>query len=194
MFEFNKTLETDKILLRPLVIEDLEKFVLLTKDKNMWYYFTHDLSDRDDLEDWVNTAIKQMEKKTRLTFTIIDKETKNIIGSSSFGNILEQHKCIEIGWTWISKKYQGKKINNKVKYLMMKYCFEELKFERVEFKTDVLNTFARKALSRIGATEEGILRNHMYMTNNRRRDSIYYSVLISEWENIKTTLGKYADS
>jgi RimJ/RimL family protein N-acetyltransferase len=123
-----------------------------------------------------------MKNKSRLPFTIIDKKSGAIAGSTSFGNISFRDKRLEIGWTWIAKDYQGKGINDQIKYLMMEYAFGTLGFERVEFKTDVLNTFSRRALLRIGATEEGILRNHMLMTHNRRRDTIYYSVLRSEWE------------
>ena len=96
-----------------------------------------------------------------------------IIGSSSFGNFSDRDKRVEIGWTWLGRAYQGKGFNDLSKYLMMEYCFEKLGLERVECKTDVLNTHARRALQRIGMTEEGILRSHTLMTNNRRRDTIY---------------------
>ena len=82
-------------------------------------------------------------------------------------------------------EFQGNGINDQLKYLMLKYCFDNLNFERVEFKTDVLNISARKALKRIGLTEEGILRSHTLMTHNRRRDTIYYSILRSEWNELK---------
>lgn len=126
-----------------------------------------------------------MKQKVRLVLTVIDKEKDRLIGSTSLGNISERDKRIEIGWTWISKNYQGKGINSQPKYLLLKYCFEELNYERVEFKTDVLNIPARKALLRIGAIEEGILRSHTIMTNNRRRDTIFYSILKSEWNDVK---------
>jgi RimJ/RimL family protein N-acetyltransferase len=185
---FNLILENNAIKLRPVEPEDYERFLPLTTGKKMWYYFTDDLSERKSLKSWVETAIAQTKAKTRLAFTIIDKTQDKIIGSTSFGNISERDKRIEIGWTWICSEYQGSGANDQAKYLLLQYCFDELGFERVEFKTDVLNTFARKALERIGAVEEGILRNHTLMTNNRRRDTIYYSILNQEWVNRKDFL------
>ena len=186
MIDFDLKLQTGNILLRPTIVEDIAGFAGLTTDKTMWIYFTNDLSDNTELENWVNDALIQKDNKTRLPFTIIDKKTNNLIGSTSFGNISYRDKRIEIGWTWLGKNFWGKGVNDEVKYLMFRYCFDNLDFLRVECKTDVLNIPARKALTRINMTEEGILRSHTLMTNNRRRDTIYYSILKSEWTEIKT--------
>lgn len=185
MLDFNLILQTDKVILRPMISDDFNSFEILTKDKSMWIYFTSDLSDRADLHYWIDTAFSDMENKTRLAFTIIEKSSDNPVGSTSFGNISFRDRRIEIGWTWISREFQGKGVNSQIKYLMLKYAFETLDFERVEIKTDVLNIPARKALLRIGAKEEGVLRSHTLMTHGRRRDTIYYSILRSEWESIK---------
>ena len=183
--DFNLILQNDNILLRPLKSDDNKSFVKLTGDKSMWIYFTNDLSDKYELQNWINTALSDMKNKTRLTFAIIEKSTGNAIGSTSFGNISLIDRRVEIGWTWIAREFQGKGINNQIKYLMLRYLFEINDFERVEFKTDVLNLPARKALLRIGAKEEGVLRSHTLMAHGRRRDTIYYSVLRSEWEEVK---------
>jgi RimJ/RimL family protein N-acetyltransferase len=186
MIDFDLKLQTGNILLRPTIVEDIAGFAGLTTDKTMWIYFTNDLSDNTELENWANDALIQKDNKTRLPFTIIDKKTNNLIGSTSFGNISYRDKRIEIGWTWLGKNFWGKGVNDEVKYLMFRYSFENLDFVRVECKTDVLNIPARKALTRMNMTEEGILRSHTLMTNNRRRDTIYYSILKSEWPEIKT--------
>jgi len=185
MLDFNLTLQTNTILLRPLVLEDLKSFKALTTDKSMWIYFTSDLSNSPELQTWVETAVNEHQKKIRLPFTVIDKVSDQIVGATSFLNISFKDKRVEIGATWIAKDYQGKGVNDQIKFLMLEYCFDVLAFERVEFKTDVLNVPARKALLRIGASEEGILRSHTLMTNNRRRDTIYYSILKSEWVEVK---------
>ena len=184
--DFNIELQTEDVKLRPIIKEDFNQLIHLTKDESMWIYFTSDLSVAGILENWISDAIMQGIEKKRLAFAIIDKKQNQVIGSTSFGNISNYDKRIEIGWTWIGKKFQGKGFNDQIKYLMIKYCFEELCFERVELKTDVLNVPARKAMLRIGLTEEGILRSHTLMTHNRRRDTIYYSVLKSEWNELKT--------
>jgi RimJ/RimL family protein N-acetyltransferase len=185
MIDFNLTLQTEKILLRPLISEDYLSFEKITTEPEVWTYFTYDLSVKSELKSWVDIAAGDKKNKSRLAFTIIDKITGNAIGSTSFGNISYRDKRIEIGWTWITKDYQGTGVNNQIKFIMLKYAFEEMGFERVEFKTDVLNIRARKAFQRIGATEEGILRSHTLMTHNRRRDTIFYGILKSEWEDIK---------
>lgn len=143
MLDFNLTLQTTKVLLRPMKADDYLSFEKLTSDKSMWIFFTSDLSNIVELKNWVEAAVVENQKKTRLAFTIFDKSTNQPIGSSSFGNISYRDKRIEIGWTWISKVYQGKGINDQIKFLMLQYCFETLNFERVEFKTDVLNNYAR---------------------------------------------------
>ena len=186
MIDFNLTLQTDKILLRPLISEDFLSFEKITTEPEVWTYFTYDLSVRSELKSWVDIAVSDIKNKSRLAFTIIDKITGNPIGSTSFGNISYRDRRIEIGWTWITKDYQGTGVNNQIKFVMLRYAFEESGFERVEFKTDVLNIRARKAFEKIGATEEGILRSHTLMTHNRRRDTIFYGILKSEWEGIKT--------
>lgn len=185
MLDFNVTLETDKILLRPLISDDCLSFEKLVGDESLWVYFTSDLSMKSDLQEWMENALADITSKARLVFTIIDKSTGKPIGSTSFGNISYRDKRIEIGWTWICKKFQGMGVNSQIKYLMIKYAFETLDFERVEIKTDVLNIAARKALVRIGARDEGILRSHTLMSHGRRRDTIYYSILKSEWPDIK---------
>ena len=168
-----------------MISEDYNSFERLTEDGSMWIYFTSDLSVKNELHIWIDTALDEIRNKSRLAFSIIDKSSGNPIGSTSFGNISDRDKRIEIGWTWISKEFQGKGINGQIKYLMLKYAFETIDIERVEIKTDVLNLPARKALLRIGAKEEGVLRSHSLMTHGRRRDTIYYSILRSEWEAIK---------
>lgn len=182
MLDFNLTLQTDKVILRPLISDDYKSFVKLTMDESMWIWFTSDLSDKSELRDWIDTAVNDAKNKIRLAFTVIDKSTGKAIGSTSLGNISYRDKRAEIGWTWISREHQGKGVNDQMKKLMINFIFGILGFERVEFKTDVLNLHARKALLRIGATEEGVLRSHTLMTHGRRRDTIYYSILRKEWE------------
>ena len=188
MFDKYFNLQNDFVVLRSMMQEDYSAFKHLTSNKDMWTYFTSDLSVEKKLQIWVDDAVAQMQKKVRHPFTIETKPDKIIIGSSSFGNISHHDHRLEIGYTWITDKYQGKGYNNHIKLLMLEYAFETLKFERVEFKTDVLNIPARKALSRIGAIEEGILRSHTLMSHNRRRDTIYYSILRSEWPSVKSHL------
>ena len=161
--------------------EDFDEISKLTQDSAMWFYFTSDLSNLEILKNWINSAVIDRKNKKRLAFVIIEKASGKIMGSTSFGNYSERDKRIEIGWTWLGKDFQGNGYNVQAKELLLNYCFEVLELERVESKTDVLNKAARSSLLKSGFTEEGVLRSHTLMTNNRRRNTIYFSVLKSEY-------------
>lgn len=185
------TLETTKVLLRPLIEYDLPAFYDITsKDKDMWYYFTFNLSDEQQLKKWMNGLLTDKAADTRRPFTIIEKQSGNIAGSMSLMNISIADKRLEIGASWLGKDFRSTGINKHAKFAMMQYAFEKLEFERVEFKTDSENKRARKGLQNIGGKEEGILRNHMAMWNGRRRSSVYFSVLKNEWPEIKNSIFK----
>ena len=181
-------LETDKVLLRPLQHLDIASFTSITKDPSIWKYFTFLLDDPAQLQQWVETALKEREEGKRIPFTIIDKAIDTVCGSTSFGSISYYDKRIEIGWSWLAKQYQGTGINFHAKFSLLSYAFEVLNWERVEIKTDNLNERSKQALRKIGATEEGVLRSHMQMPLNRRRDSIFFSILKSEWPAIRNSI------
>jgi RimJ/RimL family protein N-acetyltransferase len=191
MIPSDLTLETKRALLKPLNVSDYHTFLNLAKqDADMWYYFSLNLGDEKQLQRWFEIAFADKAANTRRPFTIIDKQTGQTGGSSSLGNISMHDLRAEIGWSWLGKDFRSTGLNRHAKYAMMKYAFEELHFERIEFKTDVQNTRARKGLQNVGGIEEGILRSHMTMWNNRRRTSIYYSVLKDEWPGLKETIFK----
>jgi RimJ/RimL family protein N-acetyltransferase len=191
MIPSDLTLETKRAILRPLTVKDYAVFLeLAKKDFDMWYYFSLNLGDEAQLQKWFEIAFRDKAADTRRPFTIIDKETGLVAGSSSLGSIAMNDLRAEIGWSWLGTDFRSTGLNRHAKYAMMKYAFEELKFERVEFKTDVQNARARKGLQNVGGIEEGILRSHMTMWNNRRRTSIFYSVLKDEWPGLKETIFK----
>jgi N-acetyltransferase len=183
-------LETDRVVLRPIRENDFDDFLRLAQDKGMWEYFTLNLADKVHLRKWMDAAFADRETGTRRPFTIIDKVTNQIAGSSSLGNISHHDLRLEIGWSWLGRDFRGTGVNFHAKYAMMRYAFNELNFERVEFKTDVFNERAKQGLRKIGGKDEGVLRSHMTMWNNRRRDSIYFSVLKSEWQPLQQTIFK----
>jgi RimJ/RimL family protein N-acetyltransferase len=181
-------LQTNKVLLRPMEENDFNFFFPLTQEEDAWNYFTLNLADVNHLRKWMDIAFAERTGNTRRPFTIVVKASMQIAGSMSMGNISMHDLRLEIGWSWLGKDFRSTDINRHSKYLMMKYAFDQLNFERVEFKTDVLNARARKGLEKIGGKEEGVLRSHMTMWNNRRRDSIYYSVLKNEWLELKQSI------
>ena len=170
-------LENEKVLLRPLSRQDFPLLQELTTDSDQWIYFTQDLSIPEEFEKWAAGHFNE----DRLQLVVVEKSSGKIAGSTAFGSFSPRDQRLEIGWTWLGKAFQGTGINSEMKKLMLDYCFHQLRLKRVEIKTDVLNIPARKALQKIGAVEEGILRSHTQMTRNRRRDTIYYSFLEGEW-------------
>lgn len=179
MFNTDLTLENDQILLRPITEQDFSLLKELANDPQLWIYFTQDLSVPEDFKKWVTPALEGQ----RLQFVVIEKSSNNIVGSTAFGNYAPADQRIEIGWTWLGKAFHGSGINLQMKLLMVEYAAEVLKLKRVEVKTDVLNLPARYALSKMGFVEEGILRSHTQMTHERRRDTIYYSLIANEFDD-----------
>lgn len=183
LFEQNIILESDFVLLKPLSIEDKNGFIKIAYDKDIWRYSVNRIYDEVELDQFISEAISSKEKQLRFPFTIIDKIINKIAGSTSLGNYSIKDKRIEIGWTWLGKEFWRTGLNQHCKKLLIDFAFEKLDVERVEFKTDALNIAARKALLKINAIEEGILRSHTLMHDGRRRDTIYYSILKNEWIN-----------
>lgn len=188
MIPVNLKLQTREVVLRPMEEDDFNFFLPLAQEEQTWAYFSLNLADINDLRKWMDMAFADRAANTKRPFTILHKSSNKVAGSMSMGNISMPDLRLEIGWSWLGKDYRGTDINRQSKYLMMKYAFDQLGFERVEFKTDVLNARARKGLEKIGGKEEGVLRSHMTMWNNRRRDSVYYSVLKNEWSLLKKSI------
>lgn len=180
------SMETLRVIIQPMKPADYDTFLpLTTKSPDLWKYFTKDLSKPEELKAWVTDAIKEKEECKRMPFTIIDRDTKEICGSSSFGNISFYDSRLEIGWSWLAADYIGMGVNMAVKFALMSFAFEIMQMERVEAKTDFLNERAKAGLLKIGMIPEGVLRSHMLMPGGRRRDSAYYSMLKDEWKERK---------
>ena len=184
-FPDSLTLETHRVELRIMRKGDIPSLQKLTQSQNIWKYFTKDLSNDDELKGWVEEALRDRDEGKRVPFVVKDKDENAICGCTSFGNISFYDKRIEIGWTWLGEHFMGMGVNRQAKFTLLSYAFDVMQFERVEIKTDNLNERSKRALRKIGATEEGILRSYMLMQDNRRRDSIYYSFLKSEWNLVK---------
>lgn len=185
LFTPGLTIENEDILLRTVTETDISELVAIASDVAIWQYFTVDLSTEERLSAYVVSLLNEYSLGRNVPFVIIDKHQWRIVGMSSFGNISPTDKRIEIGWSWLGTRFQGTGRNGVYKHLLIQYAFEHLDVIRVEFKTDVLNIKARKALLKIGAVEEGVLRSHTQMHSDRRRDTIYYSILRQEWEALK---------
>lgn len=137
---------------------------------------------------FVENALKAKNEKTEFPFVIVDKQSGDIIGSTRFMDIDDKHQRLEIGYTWLTPAYWRTAINTNCKYLLLRYSFEHLHLQRVQIKTDHENIRSQKAIERIGATKEGILRNHMIRKDGTTRHTVMYSITIEEWPQVKKHL------
>lgn len=146
------------------------------------------VSTEEDMQCWVREILTRKDKGTDLPFAVIHQEINRAIGATRFLNIRPEHHGVEIGGTWYSVDYQRTAVNTECKYLMMMHAFETWNCIRVQFKTDSRNIRSQRALERIGAKYEGILRKHLTTPSGYIRDSVFYSVIDSEWPEVKTKL------
>ena len=141
--------------------------------------------DLADTRHWIDEALAV---EGQLPFAIVETAKDKVIGSTRYLNIRPEHRSLEIGWTWLGQNWQRTAINTETKLLLLSHAFEKLGCVRVEFKTDIRNERSQRALQRIGATKEGVLRNHMIVQDEFVRDSVYFSVISSEWLDVKERL------
>lgn len=182
-------LENTRVKLEPLKREHLEILLPIALTyPNLLQYSPSPFGTSEKLKTYIEMAVEGKEKENRYPFIIWDKEKGKYVGSTSFGNISTKNQRLEIGWTWLDKESQGTGLNRYMKQAMLQYAFDILDFERVELKTDARNLQSRKAIEKIGATMEGTLRSHTLMNDGHRRDTVYYSILKREWQEIKETI------
>jgi RimJ/RimL family protein N-acetyltransferase len=188
MFVEPITLQGNHVRLEPLSLAHLDGLCDVGLEPKLWRWTTSSVRAAEDMRAYVETALRWQAAGTALPFTTFSAETSRVIGSTRFANIDRTNRRVEIGWTWVGIRWQRTSVNTEAKYLMLRHAFETLGCIRVEFKTDSLNERSRNALLRIGAKEEGTFRNHMIVHDGRYRHSVYFSMIESEWPQIKARL------
>ena len=181
-------LEGDFVRLEPMTLEHHAGLTAVGLDPEIWRFTLVVVQTPEEMRGYMDAALELQRGGAALPFVTIERSSGRIVGSTRFGNYDPANRRIEIGWTWIAPRWQRTAINTEAKYLMLAHAFEKLHCVRVELKTDVLNTRSRKAMLRIGAKEEGVLRKHSLVWDGRYRDSIYYSILDEEWPDVKQQL------
>ena len=182
------TLEGSHVRLEPLAKAHLAGLVLVGLDEELWRWIPVPVRTVEELAEYIETALEEQKRGVSLPFAQIEKATGRAIGSTRYGNIDRTHHRVEIGWTWVAREWQRSAVNTEAKYLLLRHAFETLGCIRVELKTDSLNEKSRAAILRIGATQEGIFRNHMITANGRIRHTVYFSIVDSEWPAVKARL------
>lgn len=192
------TLQGNYVRLVPLSLDHLDDLCLIGLEHSVWKWTIANVTNREEMLAYLKVALAEQERGTGLPFTTMTNVGSpdgsfRVAGSTRYFNIATQHKRLEIGNTWIASPWQRTVVNTEAKYLMLQYAFEKLGCNRVEFKTDALNTKSRTAILRLGAKEEGILRNHSITALGRVRDTVYFSILNEEWPEVKKRLEEWIE-
>lgn len=187
-------LENHRVKLAPLEASHLETLWPIAQQMDLHRYGANDISTIEKLKNYIQIALEEASVKKSLPFIIYDKVANTVVGCTRFGNIDNNNKVLHIGWTWISPATRGTGFNHQMKFLMLKHAFETIKFEKVEFRIDERNVASRKAVEKLGAKLEGILRKNIIVKDGFKRSSCCYGILIEEWPRLKKTNFKGLDN
>jgi RimJ/RimL family protein N-acetyltransferase len=176
------------VRLVPMTPEHVPALWEAGRDPELWRVGMSVMRSEDDMHRYVEDALRAQAAGSALPFVTTEADTGRVVGSTRLANAEAAHRRVEIGWTWIAAPWQRTAINTEAKYLLMRHAFEALLCVRVELKTDALNERSRRAILRIGAREEGILRKHQVTETGRVRDTVYFSVIDDEWPAVRARL------
>ena len=179
------TLRGKYVRLEPMMKAHVPGLAAVGLDDGIWEYMLYgDVRTEDDVRNWVQDILSRPD----LPFVVVHLASGRVAGATRYLNISPEHRGLEIGGTWYGLEFQRTVVNTECKYLLLKYAFETLGCIRVQFKTDLRNERSQRAIERIEARREGVLRNHMILQDGRFRDSVFYSILNDEWPDVKLKL------
>jgi N-acetyltransferase len=184
------TLEGRAVRLEPLRLEHAPLLWEVVKNDTdeTFRWIPYSMAKSEEFQSVVEKALAELQRGESIPFATIERASGRVIGSTRFMNIDTANRKVEIGSTWIAPAWQRSAINTEAKYLMVRHAFEQWGCRRVELKTDALNQKSRTAILRIGAKEEGTLRQHAITHTGRVRDTVYFSILDKEWPEVKAKL------
>ncbi|HEX6122891.1 MAG TPA: GNAT family protein [Ktedonobacterales bacterium] len=183
------TLEGEWARLESLGLEHAEALFAAAQDPDAWRYVSTDASvSPDAMRQWIATALAEQAVGQSLPFAIVRRADGAVVGSTRYLDIRPAHCGLEIGWTWLTPSARRTAINTECKYLLLGHAFERLGAIRVQLKTDRRNERSQRAIERLGAVHEGMLRKHLIYDNGYQRDSVMYSITDDEWPAVKANL------
>jgi len=183
------TLTGQHVRLEPMTTAHVPDLAAVGLDPNIWRYMVYgEMNSEPDMRAWVEDILGRQAKGTDLPFAVIDLKSGRAIGATRYMNIDHPNRSLEIGGTWYAVAYQRTAVNTECKYLLLTHAFETYGCIRVQFKTDLRNERSQKAIERLGAVKEGVLRNHVILPDGYFRHSVYYSILPEEWPKVKANL------
>ena len=185
------TLTGKFVRLEPLSEAHVDGLAQIGVGQTFWDFMVYgEMNSVDDMRNWVRDIMSRGARGTDLPFAVIHLESGRVAGATRYLNIMPHDRGLEVGGTWYGPEYQRTATNTECKYLLLSHAFETLGCIRVQIKTDSRNERSQKAIERLGAVKEGVLRNHMILPDGHIRDSVYYSILDSEWPAVKKNLEK----
>ena len=182
------TLTSPVVRLEPLMLSHVDALARVGLDPELWRWIPNPITSADEMRAYVLTALDEQQRGLALPFAIVNAASAEVIGSTRFGNIDVRNRRLEIGWTWLARSHQRTRANTTAKRLLLGHAFDALGANRVELKTDALNEKSRNAIGRIGGVQEGILRQHVVCASGRIRDTVYFSILATEWPAVRRRL------
>jgi RimJ/RimL family protein N-acetyltransferase len=179
------TLTGKHVRLEPMTEAHIPGLAEIGVGQDFWDFMLYGkIQTEEDMANWVRDILSRLD----LPFVVVHLESGRVAGATRYLNMAPEHRGLEIGGTWYGLEFQRTAVNTECKYLLLIYAFETLGCIRVQFKTDLRNERSQRAIERIGAKREGVLRNHMVMPDGKYRDSVFYSILDTEWDDVKKRL------
>jgi RimJ/RimL family protein N-acetyltransferase len=183
------TLLGKHVRLEPMTEAHVPGLTEIGAGQTFWDFMVYgDVNTEDDMRNWVRDLLSRAERGTDFPFVAIHLASGRVAGATRYLNIMPKDRGLEIGGTWYGTEFQRTPVNTECKYLLLQHAFETLGCIRVQLKTDLRNERSQKAIERIGAKKEGVLRNHMILPDGRYRHSVFYSILDTEWPKVKERL------
>jgi RimJ/RimL family protein N-acetyltransferase len=181
------TLEGRHVRLEPLAPAHVPGLQAATADGELWRLWYTSVPAPDEVAAYVEKALALREAGSALPWAVLDGDGR-VVGSTRFGNIDADNRRVEIGWTWYARRVQRTALNTEAKLLLLGHAFEALECAAVEFRTSWFNHASRAAIARLGARQDGVLRNHMRMADGSYRDTVLFSIIATEWPMVKRHL------
>lgn len=189
--EADYILEDEHALLRPLQLSDTEHLnTFANNEPDLWTYSLQNAGSESAMKQYIEKALLAREQGKGYPYIVFDKVKQQYAGTTRLYDIDLSNKCLSLGYTWYGKDFQGTGLNKHCKYLLFEFVFEQMAFERIEFRLDSLNARSMNAIKGLGCTLEGVLRSNSYRPDGSRRDSAVLSILKEEWFDGKKELLK----
>ena len=172
------------VTLEPLSPKHLEGLQFAVVDGELWKLFFANAPTPENMSAWLDSALASQEDNSALAFAVRENYSGDIVGTTRYYDIEAKHRKLKIGYTWYAHRVQRSAVNTECKLLLLSHVFNQLKYNAVEFRTDWLNQTSQRAIERLGAKRDGVLRSDVILPDGRVRDTVVYSIISNEWPGV----------